>query len=218
MGSEMCIRDSSPGARLYKGPLPDVRSGRRRRTGARRRPPDGEISRRTGPDGGPTLAWTPLDRCRTGRRTADLVPDGAGRSRTAPDGAGPEPDAGRGPRPEPDQKPDQPDATPRTEPDGGRTGSKRVPDKLPARRTERRLGGHYISRQPATWRLGRRGSIASDLSLALVYRRVHYTQNPPTSQNMKVYTGPPRASPLLRHGRRADVVRREGRELSLIHI
>ena len=34
---------------------------------------------------------------------------------------------------------------------------------------------------------------------------------------MKVYTGPPRASPLLRHGRRADVVRREGRERGLAH-
>ena len=136
------VPTSSPGARLYKGPYPTFGPADAAGRGARRRPPDGEISRRTGPDGGPTLAWTPLDRCRTGRRTADLVPDGAGRSRTAPDGAGPEPDAGRGPRPEPDQKPDQPDATPRTEPDGGRTGSKRVPDKLPARRTERRLGGH----------------------------------------------------------------------------
>ena len=127
---------------LYRAPYPTFGPADAAGRGARRRPPDGEISRRTGPDGGPTLAWTPLDRCRTGRRTADLVPDGAGRSRTAPDGAGPEPDAGRGPRSEPDQKPDQPDATPRTEPDGGRTGSKRVPDKLPARRTERRLGGH----------------------------------------------------------------------------
>ena len=131
-------RPGRPGRAPYPTFGPADAAGR----GARRRPPDGEISRRTGPDGGPTLAWTPLDRCRTGRRTADLVPDGAGRSRTAPDGAGPKPDAGRGPRPEPDQKPDQPDATPRTEPDGGRTGSKRVPDKLPARRTKRRLGGH----------------------------------------------------------------------------
>ena len=141
---EVSLEAKTPLIRLsrHRAPYPTFGPADAAGRGARRRPPDGEISRRTGPDGGPTLAWTPLDRCRTGRRTADLVPDGAGRSRTAPDGAGPEPDAGRGPRPEPDQKPDQPDATPRTEPDGGRTGSKRVPDKLPARRTERRLGGH----------------------------------------------------------------------------
>ena len=139
----------SPKLCIQRAPYPTFGPADAAGRGARRRPPDGEISRRTGPDRGPTLAWTPLDQCRTGRRTADLVPDGAGRSRTAPDGAGPEPDAGRGPRPEPDQKPDQPDATPRTEPDGGRTGSKRVPDKLPARRTERRLGGHIQLSSPA---------------------------------------------------------------------
>ena len=98
----------SPKLCIQRAPYPTFGPADAAGRGARRRPPDGEISRRTGPDRGPTLAWTPLDQCRTGRRTADLVPDGAGRSRTAPDGAGPEPDAGRGPRPEPDQKPDQP--------------------------------------------------------------------------------------------------------------
>ena len=71
------------------------------------------------------------------RRTPDGVSDGLP---TTPPGRRPGGARRRAGRP--DASPTPPDAAPRTEPDGGRTGSRPVPDKLPARRTERRVGGH----------------------------------------------------------------------------
>ena len=88
--------------------------------------------------------------CRHTRLNSALAPDPVARGRT-PDGVSdglPTTPPGRRPggagrrAGRPDASPTPPDAAPRTEPDGGRTGSRPVPDKLPARRTERRLGGH----------------------------------------------------------------------------